>query len=318
MPTSENTTHRPLIVVVGPTAGGKTSLSVQLALALGDAVCLSADSMQIYEGMDIGTATPTLDERCGVEHRMLSMVSPSTPYSVDDWLHAAESAIADIRTRGQWPIVVGGTNLYVQALLFGLVDGPPPQLELRAQLAEWASTDLHKRLATVDPEAAARIHPNDRRRTIRAIEVAQATGTPLTDQQGHWSGTCRPDAVVIGLSWPTEEINQRINARVKLMMDDGLLDEVRALHEAGLLGEQAAAAVGYRQLIEHLEGQCDLDAAIEQIKIRSRRLGKQQRTWLRRFQALPQISWLDPTQNNTEILVEQSVAHIQACGFSLD
>ena len=104
----------------------------------------------------------------------------------------------------------------------------------------------------------------------------------------------------------------------KHMMDDGLLDEVRTLHEAGLLGEQAAAAVGYRQLIEHLEGQCNLDAAIEQIKIRSRRLGKQQRTWLRRFQALPQISWLDPVQNNTEMLVEQSVAHIQACGFSLD
>ena len=303
---------------MGPTAGGKTALSVQLAGALGNGVCLSADSMQIYEGMDIGTATPTTDEQGGVEHLMLNLVTPDTPFSVDQWLNAAESAIADTRRRGQWPIVVGGTNLYVQALLFGLVDGPPPQMELRRDLARLTVAQLHQRLAEVDTEAAARIHPNDRRRTTRAIEVAQATGTPLTDQQGQWSGVCRRDALVIGLSWPTQAINRRINARVQHMMEQGFLEEVRSLHQNGRFGVQAAAAVGYRQLIDHLEGRCDLETAIEQIKIRTRRLGKQQRTWLRRFQSLPRIAWLEPAKNSTEDLVTQSLAFVQDSGFSVD
>ncbi|MCH2142380.1 MAG: tRNA (adenosine(37)-N6)-dimethylallyltransferase MiaA [Phycisphaerales bacterium] len=314
MMTHEPTQQRPLLVIVGPTAGGKTALSVALAKELGGA-CISADSMQIYQGMDIGTATPTVQEQGGVDHHLLSFVSPQIPFSVDDWLKHAGKAINEVRAKGQWPIVVGGTNLYVQALLFGMADGPPPQPALRAELSTWTPEALHQRLQELDPNAARRIHVNDRRRTIRAIEIASATGEPGSDQQHEWSGQCRDDAVVIGLHWATEAVNRRINARVKWMMDAGLLDEVRQLHEKGLLGEQAAEAVGYKQLIEHLEGRCTLEEAIEQIKIKSRRLGKQQRTWLRRFQAIPLIRWLDANENKTQVLVKETLAYIHSLGI---
>ena len=314
MTTHEPTQQRPLIVIVGPTAGGKTALSVTLAQRLGGA-CISADSMQIYQGMDIGTATPTADEQAGVAHHLLSMVAPNQPFSVDDWLTQAEEVIAQVRHEGQWPIVVGGTNLYVQALLFGMADGPPPQPALRAELAEWTADALHARLQALDPAAADRIHLNDRRRTIRAIEIAEAIGSPGSAHQQQWTGSCRDDVIVLGLTWPTEAINQRINARVKGMMEAGLFEEVRALHSQGLLGEQATEAVGYKQLVEHLEGHCSLDEAVEQIKIKSRRLGKQQRTWLRRFQAIPRIQWLDAGSNDTQSLANEALTYILGLGL---
>jgi tRNA dimethylallyltransferase len=290
---------RALIVLVGPTAGGKTSLSVRLAQDLpGGGECISADSMQVYEGMDIGTATPTMEERGGVPHHLLSVVPPDTPFTLDDWLAAAENAIADVRGRGRWPIVVGGTNLYVQALLFGLLDAPPPDRQVRAELASMDPPRLREELRSRDPAAAARIHPNDIRRTIRAVEYARSTGRALSDAQVQWGEACRPDARILGLDWPVEAINTRINARVAAMMQGGLLREVRRLHGGGMLGEQAAAGVGYAQLIEHLEGRCSLDEAVEQIKIRSRRLGKQQRTWLRRFRLLPNLTWLRPVDED--------------------
>jgi tRNA dimethylallyltransferase len=297
MASTSNT--RALIVLVGPTAGGKTSLSVRLAQDLpGGGECISADSMQVYEGMDIGTATPTMEERGGVPHHLLSVVPPDTPFTLDDWLAAAETAIADVRGRGRWPIVVGGTNLYVQALLFGLLDAPPPDQQVRAELASMDPPRLREELQSRDPAAAARIHPNDIRRTIRAVEYARSTGRPLSDAQVQWGEACRPDARILGLDWPVEAINARINARVSAMMKGGLLREVSRLHEGGMLGEQAAAGVGYAQLIEHLEGRCSLDEAVEQIKIRSRRLGKQQRTWLRRFRVLPNLTWLRPVDED--------------------
>jgi tRNA dimethylallyltransferase len=290
---------RPIILLIGPTAGGKTSLSVHMAQVLpGGGECISADSMQVYEGMDIGTATPSMEEREGVPHHLLSIVRPDTPFTLDDWLVAAEAAIADVRSRGRWPIVVGGTNLYVQALLFGLLEGPPPDPTLRAELAAMDPESLRAELTQCDPVAAARIHPNDHRRTIRAVEYARRTGHALSDAQVQWSEACRPDTQILGLDWPVEAINRRINARVGTMMAAGLLNEVQQLYERDLLGEQAAAGVGYAQLIDHLEGRCSLDDAVEQIKIRSRRLGKQQRTWLRKFRALPHLTWIHPAKED--------------------
>lgn len=304
-----STAHtRPIILIIGPTAGGKTALSVQLSQTLaGGGECISADSMQIYHGMDIGTATPTMDERGGVPHHLLSVTPPKLPYSVDDWLTAATAAIADIRARGRWPVVVGGTNLYVQALLFGLLDGPPPDPELRKELAALDPAELRAELERRDPEAATRIHPNDVRRTIRAVEFARSTGTPLSAAQVQWTDACRRDVMILGLDWPLEAINPRINARVNSMMEAGLLEEVRDLHERSMLGEQAAAGVGYAQLIDYLSGRCSRDQAIEQIKIRSRRLGKQQRTWLRRFRILPNLTWIKPVEQDAYLVSYKSL-----------
>ncbi|MDG1838516.1 MAG: tRNA (adenosine(37)-N6)-dimethylallyltransferase MiaA [Phycisphaerales bacterium] len=313
MPT---TTHsRPVIVLLGPTAGGKTALSVALAQALpGGGECISADSMQVYRGMDIGTATPTSTEQEKVPHHLLDVVEPDQAWSVDDWLTAANAAIDDIRSRGRWPIVVGGTNLYVQALLFGLLDGPPPDAAVRAELDALDTDALRAELKQRDPDAAGRIHRNDRRRTIRAIEYARGTGRPLSDAQVQWTDACRNDVVIIGLDWPTETINGRINSRVSAMISDGLLEEVRALHANSRLGEQAAAAVGYAQVIDCLEGHCTEAEAIEQIKIRTRRFAKQQRTWLRRFRALPRLTWIDPTEESSQTLINKGVAAALAWG----
>jgi tRNA dimethylallyltransferase len=306
MPT---TTHsRPIIVLLGPTAGGKTALSVSLAHALpGGGECVSADSMQVYRGMDIGTATPTSAEQEEVPHHLLDVVDPDQAWSVDDWLNAANTSIKDIRSRSRWPIVVGGTNLYVQALLFGLLDGPPPDEAVRAELNAIDTDALRAELKQRDPAAADRIHRNDRRRTIRAIEYARGTGRPLSEAQVQWTDACRSDVVIIGLDWPTETINGRINARVSAMIADGLLEEVRALHASSRLGEQAAAAVGYAQIIDSLEGRCTETEAIEQIKIRTRRFAKQQRTWLRRFRVLPRLTWIDPTQETAQTLVNKGI-----------
>ncbi len=302
------TRDKPIVVLVGPTAGGKTALSVELASRLpGGGECISADSMQVYRGMDIGTATPTVEERGNIPHHLLDVVAPNEPWSLDDWLVEAERAIADVRQRGRWPIVVGGTNLYVQGLLFGLLDGPAPDPDLRASLAALPLDQLRARLKAVDPVAADRIHPNDTRRAIRALEYAEGTGSPLSAAQVQWEDTCRPDARILGLEWPTEDINRRINARVGQMMALGLLEEVRSLDQEGLLGPQTRTAVGYAQLLNHLQGTCTLEEAVEQIKIRTRRLGKQQRTWLRRFRALPDVTWLQPAESSIEVLVAKAL-----------
>ncbi|MDP7070163.1 MAG: tRNA (adenosine(37)-N6)-dimethylallyltransferase MiaA [Phycisphaerales bacterium] len=303
-----SSTTRPTIVVVGPTAGGKTAISVELARALpGGGECVSADSMQVYRGMDIGTATPTDQDRGGIPHHLLDIVEPDQPWTLDDWLVAATTTIAEIRNRGHWPILVGGTNLYVQAYLFGLLDGPAPDHALRGELLAMDPADLRAELARRDPEAARRIHPNDRRRAVRALEYARLTGTPLTAAQVQWNQTCREEARILGLDWPTELINRRINARVKDMMAAGLLDEVRQLVASNRLGAQSAAAVGYAQLIEHLQGNCTLEEAVEQIKIRTRRLAKQQRTWLRKFRHLPRCLWVEPNGKSTQDIVSQAV-----------
>jgi tRNA dimethylallyltransferase len=286
------------VVIVGPTAGGKTSLSIELALRL-DGECISADSMQVYRGMDIGTAKPSVAERRGVPHHLLDIADPSEDgFTVDDWLERATEAIAAIRGRGRTPIVVGGTNLYVRALLEGLFEGPEPDPALRAALDATPIEVLRAELLGCDPQAASRIHANDRRRTIRAIEVFRLSGRPLSAWQTQWSedlrSRVRPDAFLVGLDWPVEAINRRMNARVRQMFEGGLLDEVDRLALRGF-GRQAREAVGYEEALAFREGRCTLEEAIERTKIRTRRYGKQQRTWLRRFRGIPNALWLDAT-----------------------
>jgi tRNA dimethylallyltransferase len=227
------------------------------------------------------------------------------------WLGRARQAIAQVRQRGRYPIVVGGTNLYVQALLEGMADGPAPDPQLRATLEATEPAALRRRLESIDPAAAERIHPNDRKRTIRAVEVYELTGRRISGMQQQWHrGVSRRDVRIIGLEFSVEAINARINARVKRMIADGFVDEVRRLADAGGLGRQAAEALGYRQILDHLAGRVSLDEAIEQIKIRTRRFARQQRTWLRRFRVRPESAWIPADGLSTQELVEQSLAAI--------
>jgi tRNA dimethylallyltransferase len=308
-------------VIVGPTAGGKSSVAVALAqglerLGAGPAEVVTADSMQVYRGMDIGTAKPTADERGGVPHHLIDLVEPTEPFSVDRWRSLADPLIAEIRGRGGVPIVVGGTHFYVKALLEGLFEGPGGDEGVREALRALVPADRRAELERVDPEAAARIHPNDERRTIRALEVFRLTGRPISAWQAQWDrGAARPDALLVGLEWPVEALNRRINARVRSMVERGLVEEARGLWEARRLGEQASQALGYKQLVEWLEaGGGRPEDAIERIKIETRRFAKQQRTWLRRLRTTPASLWLEAEDAAPEALAARISRELGAPG----
>jgi tRNA dimethylallyltransferase len=283
-------------VIIGPTAGGKSDLGVEVALMLRErgtpAEVVTADSIQIYRGLDIGSAKPTIAERRGVPHHLIDVVDPTERFSVDAWLGHAERTIADCRERRVTPVVVGGTHLYIKAFLEGLFEGPEPDAGLRDELRSMEPAARRAELERVDPAAAARIHPNDERRAVRALEVFRLTGTPITELQRQWDvGRGRTDCVVAGLDWDVESLNRRINARVKAMLERGLLEETRGLWDAGRLGPQAREALGYKQLLPYLAGRQSLDEVVEQIKIETRRFAKNQRTWLRRLRTTPGSMW---------------------------
>jgi tRNA dimethylallyltransferase len=287
---------RRVIVILGPTAGGKSDLAMELARRFGGEI-VSADSMQVYRGMDIGTAKPTAAERAEVPHHCIDLVDATEEgFTVARWLACADEAVADIQRRGRVPIVVGGTNLYIRAFLEGLDEAPAADHAFRAALEAVPSAELHARLAASDPAAAARLHPNDKRRIVRALEIAHTTGDSATDRRTAWDeagiAPRRSDLFTVSLDWPVEPINRRINARVRAMFDLGLVEEVARLAGAGGLCSQARAACGYEELLRTVGDGTrtprarELDEAAEATKIRSRRLAKQQRTWLKRFRAL--------------------------------
>ncbi len=311
-------------VIIGPTAGGKSDVAVEVALLLGRrgvaAEVVTADSIQIYRGLDIGSAKPTEAERRGVPHRLIDVVEPTERFSVDTWLEMAEAAIAEVKGKGGVPIVVGGTHLYIKALLEGLFEGPEPDAALRAQLTAMPAAERRAELERVDPAAATRIHPNDVRRTVRALEVYRLTGRPISEHQAQWDvqGGVRRDCMVFGLEWPAETLNRRINARVKGMMERGLLEEARGLVEAGRLGPQAGEALGYKQLAAHIRGDCSLEEAVEKIKVETRRFSKNQRTWLRRLRTTPGSVWVQVVDRSpaelAQVVVEQLFSDLVAGG----
>lgn len=279
-----------IIAIIGPTASGKSALALSLAEKTGGEI-LSVDSMQVYRGMDIGTAKPTLEEQRAVRHHLIDLVDPTEIFTVARFVELADEVIADAKRRDVPLIAVGGTPLYYKALFQGMFEGPGADDAIRERLRATPSEKLHKRLTEVDPVAAARIHSNDHRRLIRALEVYELTGKPISSFQTEWdSPTVRHDATWIGLSWEKDALNQRINARTKAMMTAGWLEETRALlARFGQLSKTAAEATGYQELIEHLEGRMPLDEAVEQIKISTRQLARRQMKWLRRF---PNVRWL--------------------------
>jgi tRNA dimethylallyltransferase len=293
-------------------------------------VILAADAFQIYRGMDIGTAKPPPDERAGFAHDLIDLVSPHdpTPFTVEDWLARADARLAELRAAGTPAIVVGGTGLYVQALLYGLFAGPPADPALRAELHALGPEALRARLLAIDPEAAARIHPADLRRTVRALEVHTLTGYPITALQQQWARDARPrpGLAVCVLNPPKETLSPRINARVKAMFAAGLVDEVAALLRVGPLATQPAEALGYKQLIPAVSAALaanrwpprpgEVDDAREQIKILTRRFAKNQRTWLNRLGSTPVSVTLPPEPPAPDTLPAHLLAVCAACQAS--
>jgi tRNA dimethylallyltransferase len=274
------------LILTGPTGSGKTQLGVELAERLG-AEIIAMDSMTLYRGMNIGTAKPGPDECRRAPHHLLDVLDPWESASVAWWLERAAAGCRDIEARGKRPLFVGGTPLYLKALLFGLFEGPPADDSLRQRLTaeaeQFGRAALHARLAAVDPATAARLHPNDVRRVIRALEVWERTGRPISAWQTQWSGAQGPwTDRVLWLDVPREELHARINARVGQMIAAGLVDEVRALRQSPRpLSREAAQAVGYKELFDHLDGRATLAEAVERIQARSRQLAKRQVTWFR-------------------------------------
>ncbi len=275
--------------LAGPTACGKTKTGLSLAEKLG-AEILSLDSMAIYRGMDIGTAKPTVAERQQILHHLLDLADPSEDFSVASYLAHAEAAVQDILTRNRVPLFVGGTGLYLRSLLRGLFDGPGSDPVIRsaleAEAARIGGQALHDRLAQLDPSTAARLHPNDQRRIIRALEVAQLTGRALSSfhEQAAAPHGERP-AHVYWLSPPREWLYGRIDQRVDQMMSNGLLAETeRLLTNPNGLGRTARQALGYREILEHLAGKRSLPDTIALIKQRTRQFAKRQLTWFRNLE----------------------------------
>jgi tRNA dimethylallyltransferase len=272
--------------LTGPTAGGKTGIGIDLARRIG-AEIVSLDSMALYRGMDVGTAKPTAEHRRAVPHHLVDVIEPHQEYSLAQYVEAAHRAIDEVKARGREVLFVGGTPLYLKALLRGIFEGPSADWDFRRRLEEEAARHgpdyLHSRLAQVDPASAERLHPNDTRRLIRALEVYEITGRPISHWQQQFDESRPAEACrVFVLDWPTPKLNARIDRRVDEMFSEGLVDEVRGLLAGPLaLSRTAAQAVGYREVIEHLEGERDLPETIELVKTHTRQLAKRQRTWFR-------------------------------------
>ena len=287
--------------ILGCTACGKSAVGREIARRVGGQI-ISVDSMKVYRRMDIGTAKPSPAARAETAHHCIDLVAPSESFCVARYVASADAAAEEIRRAGAVALAVGGTSLYIKALSEGLFAGPSADPEVRRRLRARARAEglsaLHAELAAVDPAAAGRIHPHDERRIVRALEVYESTGTPISELQRQWeSGARRCEAAFIGLRRDKADGSRRINRRVRRMVEQGLRDEVAALlAEPAGLSPQAARAVGYAEMIEHLRGRCSLDEAVEKIKINTRRLARKQRTWHRRF---PDVRWFDAGPDET-------------------
>ncbi|MBL7224181.1 MAG: tRNA (adenosine(37)-N6)-dimethylallyltransferase MiaA [Candidatus Brocadiae bacterium] len=287
--------------LVGPTASGKTSLGIEVAERVG-AEILSLDSMALYCRMDIGTAKPSADERQRIPHHLVDLAEPHEAFSTGRYLAAADAAIADVVARGRLPLFVGGTLLYLKALTEGFFEGPAADWNLRNRLVAQAEADgteaLHRQLAEADPEAAGRIHPNDLRRIVRALEVFEVTGVPISAQQTQFGQpSSRYDCVLAGIRRDRQELYSRINRRVDAMFEAGMVGEVRGLlADPRGISHAAAQFVGYKEIIAYLHGDTSLDDARELVQTHTRQFAKRQFTWFRRF---PQIRWVDASPQST-------------------
>lgn len=279
---------REVYFLVGATAAGKTEVALNLAGILPVEV-ISLDSMNVYRGMDIGTAKPTPAERKDVPHHLIDVVDPNESFSVGRYASEARRLIGMIADRGNHPLFVGGTPLYLKVMTSGLFSGPPADWKFRGELHERAEREgtkaLHEELRSVDPESAGRIHPNDLKRIVRALEVMHKTGRPIGELQTEWTSPKTAGyRLIAGIARDRHILYRRIDARVDRMFADGLVDEVRGLLDKfGNLSREASQAVGYRETLAHLSGKADLARTIELVKRNTRRMAKRQLTWFRSF-----------------------------------
>ncbi len=297
----QETKQTRIVCIAGPTACHKTECAIELAKRIGGEI-VSADSVQVYFGMDIGSAKPSLEERQGIPHHLIDCVPIDTPeFSVSQYRELAKEAIAGICSRGNVPIVVGGSGLYLNALTYPLGFAIPRNDEVRAKLS--AAYDEHpqaafQRLLDVDPETAKRLHPNDKKRVLRALEVYDCSGKPLSsfgDDFQNEAGEQAPfEPLLFGLNMDRAILYERINLRVDRMMQQGLLEEARRIYDAKYAPElPALRSIGYQQLFSYFDGECSLEQAVEQIKQDTRRFAKRQLTWFRRDL---RIHWFDATE----------------------
>lgn len=293
---SKQATEKPNIVcVVGPTASGKTAFAIELAKQRNGEI-VSCDSMQIYKYMDIGTAKPTAQERAQIPHHMIDFADPNEDYSVADFVIRARLCIDDIISRGKLPVLCGGTGLYIDSVV-NQIEYPKEMRddEYRAELWKVAESEgnevLHNMLSEIDATAAENIHPNNTKRVIRALEICKTSGMTKTEADKLAVSTPIYEAEMTGLNMERARLYDRINRRVDIMMEQGLLDEVKRLIDMGVRRNSTAMqAIGYKELLLYIDGKCSLDEAVEKIKLESRRYAKRQLTWFRRNK---NIVWIE-------------------------
>ncbi|WP_283234583.1 tRNA (adenosine(37)-N6)-dimethylallyltransferase MiaA [Alteribacter keqinensis] len=301
----KNMEKKEIVVLAGPTAVGKTAASISLAKAFNGEI-ISGDSMQIYKGMDIGTAKITEEEKQGIKHHLLDFKDPRDSFSVQEFQECATCLIDHIHSQGKIPFLVGGTGLYVSSVIYGyefsdVKEDAGFRERMEAFARKHGAEALHEKLKDADPKSYEAIHPNNVRRVIRALEVYETTGVPFSEK-----GTAQKespyDVTLIGLMMEREKLYERIDYRVDLMMEQGLLDEVKRLYDSGVRDCQSVQAIGYKEIYAYLEGRMTLEEAVSALKQNSRRYAKRQLTW---FRNKMDITWFDMTHD-----AEQKVREI--------
>jgi len=303
--------------LTGATASGKTEIGLQLAEQIG-AEIISLDSMAIYRQMNIGTAKASVEDQGRVPHHLIDIVDPTDEFSLSQYVDAAERVVREIRSRGRQILFVGGTPLYLKSLLHGIFQGPPADWDFREQVQQEAdrvgAAELHRRLTQVDPLSAAKLHPNDTRRIIRALEVYKLTGSPISHQQMQFDqGRDAADCRVFVLTWPRPKLRARIDQRVQKMFSDGLIDEVRDLLKTFTsLGRTARQAVGYREVIELLTVGQTLEQTIQAVQTRTHQFAKRQETWFRSLSECRRVT------RSADVSSAEAAAQIHDSGAVID
>jgi tRNA dimethylallyltransferase len=287
---------RKLVVIIGPTAVGKTKLSIDLAHRL-DGEIISGDSMQIYKGMDIGTAKINEEEMEGIRHHLIDIKNPDEDFSVAEFQATVRPLIEQISNQGKTPMIVGGTGLYIQSVLYDYQftenpSDPEFRSRLENELKEKGEQAIHQQLERVDPESASKIHPNNSRRVIRALEVFHCTNKTMSEYIQSQEQELLYDVALIGLTMDRGVLYERINRRVDLMVNQGLIEEVKQLYHSGIRNTQAIQAIGYKEIYDYFDGKISYDDAINQLKQNSRRYAKRQLTW---FRNKMDVNWFDMT-----------------------
>lgn len=285
-----------LLVIIGPTAVGKTKLSIEMAKRYNGEI-ISGDSMQIYRSMDIGTAKIKPEEMEGIPHHLIDIKDPDESFSVAEFQQLVRERISDITSKGKLPIIVGGTGLYIQSVIYDYQFSEAPadeafRLQLEERAKEIGNVALHEELTKVDPESASQIHPNNVRRVIRALEIFHCTGKIMSDYQNNQQPDLLYETALIALTMEREKLYERINMRVDIMIAEGLLDEVSMLYKHGLRDCQSIQAIGYKEIYDYLDGKVSLEIAVENLKQNSRRYAKRQLTW---FRNKMEVKWFDMT-----------------------